>query len=100
MAAVARLTKAFGAAAVVARVGRRSARLPAERWSPVRALQTLQTRAASTVTFTYVDGEGEAKTVTAAEGATLADVAHDNDIELECACAVGFNVLETRLWWR
>jgi len=100
MAAVARLTKAFGAAAAVARVGRRSARLPAERWSPVRALQTLQTRAASTVTFTYVDGEGEAKTVTAAEGATLADVAHDNDIELECACAVGFNVLETRLWWR
>lgn len=42
-------------------------------------------RAFSSVTFTFVDAEGEAKQVAAPEGQTLADVAHDNDIELECA---------------
>ncbi|TMW60339.1 hypothetical protein Poli38472_000381 [Pythium oligandrum] len=38
------------------------------------------------VTFTFIDGEGVPTEVTAEEGQTLNDVAHDNDIELECAC--------------
>lgn len=89
MAAVARLTKAFGALAA-ARAGRRPALLPVVRRAP-SAVQVLNQRRFSSakemVTFTYVDAEGEAKTVTAAEGATLADVAHENDIELECTSA-------------
>ncbi|GMF10609.1 unnamed protein product [Phytophthora lilii] len=40
----------------------------------------------SQVTFTFVDGEGERTTVTADEGQTLLDVAHENDVELEGAC--------------
>ncbi|KAG6622693.1 2Fe-2S ferredoxin [Phytophthora cinnamomi] len=38
------------------------------------------------VTFTFVDGEGESTRVTAEEGQTLLDVAHENDVELEGAC--------------
>ncbi|CAH0489574.1 unnamed protein product [Peronospora farinosa] len=40
----------------------------------------------SQVTFTFIDGEGEKKTVTANEGQSLLDVAHEHDVELEGAC--------------
>ncbi|KAH7474096.1 hypothetical protein KRP22_005210 [Phytophthora ramorum] len=40
----------------------------------------------SQVTFTFVDGEGEHTSVTADEGQSLLDVAHENDVELEGAC--------------
>ncbi|RLN65202.1 hypothetical protein BBJ28_00024335 [Nothophytophthora sp. Chile5] len=51
------------------------------RWPSRRAFST-----AEKVTFTFVDGEGESTTVTANEGQTLLDVAHENDVELEGAC--------------
>lgn len=35
------------------------------------------------VTFTFIDAEGEAATVSATPGQSLLDVAHENDIELE-----------------
>lgn len=50
-----------------------------------------QTRAFSTeekVTFTFIDAEGEAATVSATPGQSLLDVAHENDIELEGALNV------------
>ena len=38
------------------------------------------------MTFKYVDADGDEEVVTAEEGDTLLDIAHDNDIELEGAC--------------
>ncbi|KAL3669616.1 hypothetical protein V7S43_005001 [Phytophthora oleae] len=52
----------------------------------VAARWPLPGRSFSQVTFTFVDGEGESTTVTADEGQTLLDVAHENDVELEGAC--------------
>lgn len=40
--------------------------------------------AADKVTFTYVDCDSVPSKVTANVGTSLADVAHENDIELEC----------------
>ncbi|TDH69232.1 hypothetical protein CCR75_007791 [Bremia lactucae] len=40
----------------------------------------------SQVSFTFIDGEGERKTVKAEEGQTLLDVAQENDLDLEGAC--------------
>ncbi|GAB9463040.1 hypothetical protein Gpo141_00000516 [Globisporangium polare] len=59
--------------------------------APVAAWgQSQSTRAFSTdeakVTFTFIDAEGEAATVSATPGQSLLDVAHENDIELEGAC--------------
>ena len=56
------------------------------------------------VTFTFVDGAGENKTVTATEGQSLLDVAHEHDVELEgacggeLACSTCHVVLETRIF--
>ncbi|CAI5703991.1 unnamed protein product [Peronospora effusa] len=49
-------------------------------------LTPFTTRPFSQVTFTFIDGEGEKKIVTANEGQSLLDVAHEHDVELEGAC--------------
>ncbi|CAH0473737.1 unnamed protein product [Peronospora belbahrii] len=38
------------------------------------------------VTFTFVNSDDDKTTVTAKEGQSLLDVAHENDVELEGAC--------------
>ncbi|RLN49824.1 hypothetical protein BBJ29_004635 [Phytophthora kernoviae] len=74
----------------VLRATHRSTRLspsPLRRPSPSSfAVAAAARRPFSDVTFTFVDGEGESTSVTAKEGTTLLDVAHENDVELEGAC--------------
>uniref|UniRef100_A0AAV1U4X5 2Fe-2S ferredoxin-type domain-containing protein n=1 Tax=Peronospora matthiolae TaxID=2874970 RepID=A0AAV1U4X5_9STRA len=58
---------------------------PAQR-STIAPLPPVINRSFAQVTFTFVDGEGASTTVTANEGQSLLDVAHEHDVELEGAC--------------
>ncbi|KAG7400716.1 Adrenodoxin, mitochondrial [Phytophthora boehmeriae] len=75
---------------MLSRVLRSTRRLPLHRPSrspsAAFAVAAAGRRSFSAVTFTFVDGEGESTSVSAKEGATLLDVAHENDVELEGAC--------------
>ncbi|KAG7380522.1 Adrenodoxin, mitochondrial [Phytophthora pseudosyringae] len=73
-----------GAASLATR--RPSPQLLAASRQRASACRPLTGRLFSQVAFTFLDGEGERTTVSAAEGQTLLDVAHENDVELEGAC--------------